>query len=39
MQADNKKEMLEKFTMFVKATVNEEEAIVHKLLGEEFQVK
>ncbi|KAL3863353.1 hypothetical protein ACJMK2_005112 [Sinanodonta woodiana] len=36
-QAKNKEEAIQMFSQFVKATVNEEEQIAHKLLGAEFK--
>ncbi|XP_056005253.1 histone-lysine N-trimethyltransferase SMYD5-like [Ostrea edulis] len=36
-QSTKKCEVLEKFSRFVKTTVNEEEALVHKMMGEKFQ--
>lgn len=38
LQSKNKSAVLEKFSGFVKTTVNEDEALVHKMMGEKFQV-
>ncbi|XP_062619027.1 histone-lysine N-trimethyltransferase SMYD5-like [Saccostrea cucullata] len=36
-QSEDKSDILEKFSRFVKTTVNEEEALVHKMMGDKFQ--
>lgn len=38
LQSKNKSAVLEKFSGFVKTTENEDEALVHKMMGEKFQV-
>lgn len=38
LQSKNKSAVLEKFSAFVKTTENEDEALVHKMMGEKFQV-
>ncbi|XP_062574950.1 histone-lysine N-trimethyltransferase SMYD5-like [Saccostrea cucullata] len=38
-QSKDKSDILEKFSRFVKTTVNEEEALVHKMMGDKFQVR
>lgn len=38
LQSKNKSAVMEKFSGFVKTTENEDEALVHKMMGEKFQV-
>ena len=38
-QADDPVSVLSEFSQFVQKTVNDEEQVVHKLLGKQFQVR